>query len=140
MMKKYYDNNIMDYSWKKFESVNQRLEHRITITRSGYIGFPTKFYADNKIAEYKYVVLYYSVPEKAIGIRFTNEEKEKGNIKIHHNKEGKGGWVVAKNFFKTNNLDYKNYSSRYDWIRENFEGIGKLFIIKLLDKSSSTLT
>lgn len=129
----------MSYEWKKFESVNQRLEHRITVTKSGYIGFPTKFYADNNVAGYKYVTLYYSEPEKAVGIKLSNDENEKGALKIHHNKEGKGGWVVARNFFKINNLDYKNYSNRYEWNKENFEGIGELFIIKLLDKTSNAV-
>lgn len=128
----------MTYEWKKFESVNQRLEHRITVTRSGYAGFPTKFYEDNGLSKYKYVIFYFSAPEKAVGIKFTNDENEKGILKIHHNKEGKGGWVVARNFFRTNNLDYKGYSGRYEWTKENFEGIGELYIIKLKEKLTST--
>lgn len=124
----------MDYVWQKFESVNRRLEHRLTATRSGYVGFPSKFYEDNKISEYKFVILYYSPPEKAVGIRFSNDENEKGVLKIHHNKDGRGGWVVAKNFFRTNNLDYKIYYGRYDWSKETFEGVGELYFFKLKER------
>jgi len=41
----------MPYNFKKFEGRNARLESRITITKSNSIGFPTKFYVDNKIKD-----------------------------------------------------------------------------------------
>ena len=128
------------YDWKKFETTGQRLEHRLTITRSGYVGFPSKFYADNGVSTYKFVVFYYSSPENAVGIKFSNDENEKGILKIHHNKDGRGGWVVAKNFFKTNNLDYTHYYNRYEWVKENFEGIGELYIINLKERLTGTST
>lgn len=117
--------------WKKFESVNTRLEHRLTITKSGYVGFPNKYYNDNGIVNFKYAIFYYSPSENAVGVRFSNDEKEKGLIKIHHYKDNKGGWVSAKNFFKTNGIDFVNFSGRYEWEKESPEGIGELFIIKL---------
>lgn len=123
----------MVYNWKKFDAVNQRIEHRITVTGSGYIGFPTKFYNDNQIRDYKYVVLFYSEPEKAVGVKFTNEE-EKGVLKIHHSKTGQGGSVVARNFFRANNLDYKVYRGRYEYKKETFEGIGELCVFQLRER------
>lgn len=129
----------MNYSWKKFESVNQRLEHRITITRSGYIGFPTTFYRDNGIGSYNFLLLYFSEAEgqRSIGIKFITDGTEKGAIKIHKNKEEKGGWVVARNFFKINNIDYVLCKGRYEWTKENFEGIGELYILKLKNSNTS---
>lgn len=121
--------------WKKFESVNKRLEHRLTITKSGYMGFPNKFYEDNKVSDFKYVIFYYSPSENAVGVKFSNDEQEKGVLKIHHNKDSKGGWVVAKNFFRTNNIDFAIYSGRYEWQKEGPEGIGELYVIKLINKS-----
>mgnify|MGYP001603033526 CR=1 FL=1 len=117
--------------WKKYESVNKRLEHRLTITKSGYIGFPNKFYEDNRVDNYKYIAIYYSPSESAVGIRFSNDEQEKGVIKIHHYKDSKGGWVSAKNFFKTNGIDFQSFAGRYEWNKENPEGIGELFVLKL---------
>ena len=40
----------MGYNFQKFEGRNVRLENRITITKSNSIGFPSKFYDDNKIS------------------------------------------------------------------------------------------
>lgn len=120
-------------NWQKIESSGHRLEHRITLTRSGYVGFPAAFYEKNQINSFKYTVLYYAPDERAMGIRFTNES-EKGALKIHHSAQSKGGSIVARNFFKIIDLDYKSFAGRYEWNIESPEGIGQLYVLKLREK------
>ncbi len=119
------------YNFKKFEKTNQRVESRITVSASNSIGFPTKFFQDNNISEYKYVVLYYDENEKAVGIFFTNDEEEKHKFTLVKSKIGYGASVVATSFFKVNGIDAKFYRNRYEWEKVAQEGIGDLFVIKL---------
>lgn len=119
------------FNFQKFEKTNSRFEDRITVTASNSIGFPTKFYQDNNIANYKFVVLYYDKDLKAIGILFTNSDEEKHKFSILRSKKGYGGSIVATSFFKTYGIDTKLYHRRYNWEKVNQEGIGELFVIKL---------
>jgi len=124
----------MDYNFQKFEGRNVRLEDRITITKSNSIGFPSKFYDDNKIKNYKYVVFYWDKDNLAIGIKLTNEESEKSKFTIIHSKAGYGGSVVARSFFKTYNIDPKKYHGRYDWEKKGIDGIGEVYVIKIKER------
>src|SRR5438477_3764634 len=121
----------MVYNFKKVESRNARTEDRITITKSGGIGFPTKFYNDNKIKDYKYVVLYYDHDQKALGIYFTNDEAEKNKFSIIHSHSGYGGSIVPRSFFKTYDIKPEIYYNRYSWSNEDQEDVGKLYVIHL---------
>ena len=124
----------MDYQFKKFENKNVRLESRITITKSNSIGFPQRFYQDNKIGSYKFVVLFWDVAKQAIGIYFTDDEKEENKFKILHSKAGYGGSIVARSFFRSNNIDTQIYCGRYDWEKVKMEEVGTLFAIKLQEQ------
>jgi len=124
----------MDFKFKKFEGRNVRLEDRITITKSNSIGFPQKFYNDNNIKNFKYVVFYWDEENRAIGLHFTNDEQEKNKFSIIHSKAGYGGSVVARSFFKANNIDPQKYHGRYKWQKKNIEGIGEVYIIQLYKK------
>lgn len=119
------------YQFKKFEGRNQRLEDRITITQSNSIGFPQKFYQDNRIKDFKYVLLFWDEKKKAIGINFTNDEKEKNKFTIIHSKKGYGGTVSMRSFFRSYGIDPKIYHGRYIWEKYNLEGVGDIFAIKL---------
>lgn len=122
------------YNFKKFVKTSQRSEDRITVTTSNSFGFPTKFYKDNKINQYKYVVVYYDEEQKAVGLHFTNDEEEKHKFSILRSKQGYGGSIVATSFFKTNNLNPKIYRGKYEWEKTTLEGVGDLFVIKLREK------
>ncbi len=126
----------MEYNFKKFEGVNSRSEDRITITKNNSIGFPTKFYNDNNIKRFEYVLLFWDIKNKAIGIKFTNEESEKSKFKIIHSKIGYGGSITARSFFRGNNIDPKIYCGRYEWKKEKAEGIGEIFIIELKERAA----
>lgn len=121
----------MTYNFKKFEGRNLRLESRITITKSNSIGFPQKFYNDNNINNYKYVVLYWDAQNKAVGIHFTNDDNEKSKFSIMRSKVGYGGGVIARSFFKANEINPKEYHGRYEWKKEEIGEIGTVFIIEL---------
>lgn len=121
----------MNYQFKKFEGRNVRLEKRITITKSNSIGFPQKYYQDNSIKNYKYVVFYFDKNNNAIGIHFTNNEKEENKFSIIHSKVGYGGSVVARSFFRTYGIDTEKYHGRYEWKKQDIEGIGEVYIIEL---------
>lgn len=123
----------MAYQFKRFENLYQKLENRITITKSESIGFPTKFFKDNNIAQYKWVILFYDEQQKAIGIQFTSDENEKNRFTIIKN-TGYGGGVIARSFFRSNNIDTQKYHGRYEWEKVKEEGIGELFVIKLVEK------
>lgn len=129
----------MHYKFEKFTSNNVRLENRITITKTFSIGFPTKFFKDNEIDNYRYVVLYFDRSSSAIGIRFINDETEKGKISIMKSKQGYGGHIIARSFFKTNNLDVEKLKGRYDWKKMTtgelgLDSAGFLYIIDLNQK------
>lgn len=127
----------MAYNFQKFEGRNVRLENRITITNSNSIGFPSKFYDDNKIKDYKYVVLYWDADNRAIGIKFTNDENEKSKFTIIQSKAGYGGSVVSRSFFKTYEIDPKIYHGRYDWEKQSIDGVGEIYAIKIQAKESN---
>jgi len=120
----------MEYKFKKFEGRNVRLEDRITITRSNSIGFPRKFYQDNRIKDFKHVILYFDKSKNAIALHFTNEE-DKNGFNIIHSKAGYGGAIVARSFFRTYNINPEIYYGRYNWKKHKLEGVGEIFVIEL---------
>lgn len=124
----------MEYIFTKFEKTNARLEKRISITAYRSFGFPTKFFIDNKIGKYKYVVLFYDAKNKAVGFQFTNDEAEKHKFTLIRSKEGYGGAVVATSFFKSYNMNSNRLKGKYEWKRKNIPGIGQLFVINLTDR------
>jgi hypothetical protein len=121
----------MNYQFKKFENKNVRQEDKITITKSSSIGFPQRFYQDNNIKGFNYVVLFWDTDSSAIGINFSNNENEKNKFKILHSKLGYGGSIVARSFFRSNDIDVKIYYGRYVWEKVKLESGEELYVIKL---------
>lgn len=115
----------------KFEETNKRQEDRITVTGHSSFGFPTKFYNDNKIEEYKYVTLFFDTESNEVGFYFHSDEAEKHKFSILKSKQGFGGSIVASSFFKSKSLDSKIYRGRYEWKKLNQEGVGEMYVIKL---------
>lgn len=129
--------------FEKFKNNNKRYESRITITKSMSFGFPTKFFNDNDLVQFKYVVLYYDLEAAEIGFQFTNSEEEKYKFTLFGSGKkggGYGGNIVARSFFKNYNIDTKKYHGRYDVEKEQVEGIGEMFVIKLSDKKVADIT
>lgn len=122
------------YEFKKFTGRNARFEDRITITKSNTIGFPSRFYEDNNIKNFKYVVFFWDSANKAIGIQFTNSEEEKDKFSILHSKQGYGASIISRSFFRSNKIDPAIYAGRYNWKKQSIDNIGDLFIIELVNK------
>lgn len=121
----------MLYNFTKFTALKQRSVDKISITGSNTFNFPSKFYKDNLIDSYKYVILYFDLALKAIGLKFSNDEEEKSKLTIQKSDRGYGGFISATSFFKTNNIDLTLNKGRYDWKKETIDGIGELYIIEL---------
>ena len=125
----------MGYQFQKFEGRNVRLEDRMTVTKSYSMGFPTKFYKDKGIKDFKYVVLFWDANNRAIGLFFTNNESERNKFAVIHSKAGYGGSVIARSFFRSYGIDPKLYHGRYEWEKHSLEGVGELFVIKLKERT-----
>lgn len=131
----------MEFSFEKFTAVGKRFEDRITVTRNRAIGFPTQFYKQNRIKEFKYGVLFYDAGNNAIGIRFTNDETEEGKISINHSTDY-GGHLLANSFFKANRINPKRFAGRYEYEKIplkslNLAADGEIFVIKLSERKGS---
>jgi hypothetical protein len=128
----------MDYQFQKFESRHTKQEDRITLTKSSSsVGFPQKFYNDNGISAFKYVVLYWDPSNKAMAIHFTNSEDEKNKFKINVSKDGYGGGIGVKSFLRFYNIDPNIYHGRYEWEKAEVPNIGEVFIIKLKENKKA---
>lgn len=127
------------YQFKKFTGRNAKFEERITITKSNTIGFPSKFYDNNGIKDFKFVVLYWDEGKRAIGIQFSNSEEEKDKFSILHSKQGYGASVIARSFFRSNNIKPELYAGRYNWKKHDVAGVGELFVIDLAEKAKNNL-
>lgn len=119
----------MIYNFKKFESTGGKYETRITITGSRSIGFPTKFYNENNIKRYKFVILFYDEEQKVIGLKFSDDKEEPHKYTLIKS-DNYGASIVATSFFKKYNLDPKKYKGKYDWKKVRTE-FGNLFVIEL---------
>ncbi len=126
----------MAYSFEKFQSRHSRKEDRITITKSFSIGFPSEFYHKNGIKDFKYAVLFWDAENKAVGVNFTNDEGEKKNaFLIARSKEGYGGSVSARSFFRHYQIDPQHYYGRYQWEKHSQDGTADLYVIKLRERT-----
>src|SRR3989338_3972893 len=113
----------MSFSFEKFENRHARHEDRITVTKSNTIGFPSQFYHKNGIKDFKYAVLFWDAANSAIGINFTNDETEKKNaFLIARSKDGYGGSISARSFFRHYGIDPMTYYGRYNWQKESQAG------------------
>lgn len=121
----------MKYRFKKFKEKDMGAEDRISIYERYQIGFPAKFCQDNKIRDFKYVVLFWDAGNRAIGLHFTNDEKEKSKFKINHSKKGYSGMMSVRSFFKTHKIDPRKYRDRYKWEKYNIGRREEVFVIKL---------
>ena len=132
----------MDYNFKKYTQAGKKFETRMSITKTGHIGLPTQFYKNNKIANYKFAVIYYDKDKRTVGVKFT-KEREIGALLISKNHDGYGGYVSAKNFFAFNQIDAKKYAQRYEYEKiplhqVGLDGTDSLFVIRLEEKPRKT--
>lgn len=121
---------------KKFEKTKVRMVNKITVTSSHSFGFPRKFFQDNNIDNYKYVVLYYDEVNKIVAFLFINNEEENHKFTLIKSKKSYGASIVATSFFKSYNLDPKKYRGKYEWQKKDITGIGEVYLIKLMERQN----
>ena len=127
-----------NFNFIKHTQVGKRFEDRITVTRARTVGFPTAFYKENRVQDYQFAVLYYERERNMIGLKFTNS-KEEGAIVINRHNAGYGGYVSATSFFKSNRINTKKFSGRYEYDKKPLRQLGidedgDLFMITLVEK------
>jgi hypothetical protein len=131
----------VDYSFVQFNKRNARIEGRISLTKSDSVGFPSKFYTEENIKSYAYVVLFWDMKRKAIGIHFTNDDDGKykeGRFAISKH-EGYGGSVVVRSFLRSNGIDPARYSGRYEWKKHNLDSVGNVYVIELKERADRSV-
>lgn len=122
-------------AFEKFEHRHKKAEGRITVTKSNSIGFPAQFYTDNNIKDFNFVELFWNADTREIGIVFTKDEPEKkSGFAITKSKEGYGGSIVARSFFKHYKIDTKTVSGKYEWVKVPQETTGDMFVISLVNR------
>lgn len=124
----------MEYTFKKFEGKNIRTDSKISLTKSNQLGFTTTFCNDNKVKEFDYINLFWDKEKMALGIHFTNEKNNKSAFSILKSSKY-GANVIIRSFLRANKIDPKKYSQRYNWEKQQLEGVGTLYIINLEEKT-----
>ena len=104
--------------FERFTQSGRGYKPKISITKSGLIGFNQGAVRHFKLSDYEYAVLYYDRDYSRIGIGLTNDENENGICKLR--KRASGADVSAKSFFDYYDISYVN-SKRYDAIWDNDE-------------------
>jgi len=105
--------------WEVFEFGGRSAIPKISIRKGGQIGLNAmavqKFELENR---YKYVILMINKSEKKIGIKFTNNENEKGAKKFSIIQGG--GTIPAKKFIEYYELHkVKERIIKCKWDKEN---------------------
>lgn len=132
----------MSYDFTKFQRYNKevtRVVDKITLTNSRQLGFPQAFSKKHGIHSYEGLILYWEPDSKSIAVQFTNNETEKGFIRLVKN-EKYGVYAGISTFLSTHSLDPKSYERRYDYEEVAPEKFGapedsKVFVFQLLPKS-----
>lgn len=105
-------------AFQKFVETGRSFRPKVTIRRTGSLGFTIAAIKKFDINEYPYAVLYYDSEGQKIGIKPT-AEPEDGAVKI--NRARQSTWISAKRFFDFYEIPIKN--GRYDAILDSKEGM-----------------
>lgn len=97
--------------FERFTQTGRGYKPKISITKSGLIGFNQGAVRHFNLTNYEYAVLYFDRDDSRIGIGLTNDKNEYGICKLR--KRASGADVSAKSFFDYYNINYGE-SNRYD--------------------------
>lgn len=120
-------------NFEKFSGYGQRISRKISITKSYTFGIPPTFFKDNGIASFNYVAIYFNREEKVVGLHFNNEEGFK--LVKYGVGDKQGATFPAKSFFLNYRLDPNIYKGHYDAEKIVKDGIGILYLIRIIEKS-----
>lgn len=104
--------------WEVFDFGGRSAIPKMSIRRGGQIGLNAMAVQKFKLEKYKYVILMINKSEKKIGIKFTNDENEKGAKKFSIIQGG--GTIPAKKFIEYYELNkVKERILKCEWDKEN---------------------
>ena len=98
-------------SFERFTRVGRGYKPKVSITRSGLLGFNQGAVKHFELDKYDWAILYYDKDGGRIGIELTNDENEEGVCKLR--KRTSGADVSARSFFEFYRISYDK-TNRYD--------------------------
>ena len=105
-------------SFERFTRVGRGYKPKMSITKSGLIGFNQGAVKHFKLDQFDWAILYYDKDSGCIGIGLTNDPDEEGVCKLR--KRASGADVSARSFFEYYRINYDK-TNRYDAIRDDDE-------------------
>lgn len=109
----------MAFNFKKFTAIDTSFDAKVTIRKTGQIGFNSGAINSFKIRDYDYAVLYFDAEYRAVGIGLM-QKCEDGAIPL---KKGTANtYLRAKNFCDCYHIDYSE-SRRYSLKRDEDSGL-----------------
>ena len=106
-------------AFERFTNIGRGYKPKVSITKSGQIGFNQGAFKHFNLKHYEYAVLYYDNVSSRIGIGLTNDNDEPGACKLR--KRASGADISARSFFGYYGIDYAD-SKRYDAVWQEDEG------------------
>ena len=104
--------------FERFTKIGRGYKPKISITKSGLIGFNQGAVKHLNLTDYECAVLYYDKDNHRIGIGLTNDDNEVGTCRLR--KRESGADVSAKSFLEYYKIDYEE-TNRYDAIWDDSE-------------------
>ena len=105
-------------SFERFTQVGRGYKSKVSITRSGLLGFNQGAVKHFRLDHYDWAILYYDKDGGRIGIGLTNNENEDGVCKLR--KRASGADVSARSFFEYYRISYDK-TNRYDAMWDDTE-------------------
>lgn len=112
-------------SFEKFTHVGRGYKPKVSVTRSGLLGFNQGAVKHFELEKYDWAILYYDKDSARIGIGLTNNENEDGICKLR--KRAAGADVSARSFFDYFEINYDE-TNRYDATWDDNE---KMIVVSL---------
>ena len=124
----------MSFNFKEFKDVGAKLTPVISLGEHSGFGISSGFSHKYDMKDIVATKMYYDDEKKVIAFKFL-KQKEKGTVGVKMRE--KGGYINAKSFLKTFKIDQSVYWGRYEPEEILDEGLGKIYVIYLKEKSVS---
>ena len=98
-------------AFEKFTRVGRGYKPKVSVTRSGLLGFNQGAVKHFELDKYDWAILYYDSDGGRIGIELTNDKNEEGVCKLR--KRPSGADVSARSFFEYYRINYSE-TNRHD--------------------------
>lgn len=132
--------DIKSLNLKKFEEYGSKISRRISLNKSYSFGLPPTFYQEQGIANYSHAYLFFDDNQKVVGIQFVKIAGGEKGVKLVTYGQGPetGATFIARAFFNKHNIDPKKYYGKYEFTKENVEGVGELYLFQLKESKSNS--